>query len=68
MLVKTAAVELKALLEAAQLEGRENIKRARLNARCAEPDKLMPYENEAMTALIRGAGALLDLVQGGPSG
>jgi len=68
MQVKTAGVEMKDLLEASQREGLENIKRARFNAKCLELDKLVPYENKAMTALIRGTDALLGLVRGGPGG
>ena len=52
---------MKSLLEASAEEGRENIKRARHNARCVDPEKLVPYQNTAMLALIRGTDALIDL-------
>jgi len=68
MQVKTAAVEMRSLLEASQKEGQENIKRARHNAQCHDPDRLMPYENKAMLDLIQGTDALLGLVQGWAGG
>ncbi|KKL19382.1 hypothetical protein LCGC14_2465990, partial [marine sediment metagenome] len=55
--------EMKGLLLASQKEGQENIKRARHNAQCHDPDRLMEYENKAMLALIHGTDALLGLVQ-----
>lgn len=64
MHVKTAAVEMKALLEASVAEHGENIKKARWNAQCTDVESLKPYDNTAFCNLIQGVDALIGLVGG----
>ena len=68
MHIKTAGVEMKQLLLDEQTEAQVNIKRAGWNARCTDPQKLVPYENKAALALIRGVDALIGLAREGSDG
>ena len=65
MHVKTAGAEMKGLLTASHDEQQDNIKRAQRNARCTDPNKLVPYNNKAAKDLIRGVDALIGLAHGG---
>lgn len=64
MIEKSAAgLTMGKLLEDAQAEQRENIKRAWHNSRCLDVEKMRPYDNSAMVALINGTRELVAMVR-----